>query len=404
MLPLPSDGVIPAGNPVTAMFTSVNFNPPTGVALTIIWPVLECVIVSDAAPRPIVSPAACCTCTVTVFVDDTPSPVAVTVTGVELTAAVPAAVRVNVKLPLPLASEIPFALHDAVTPLGSPLTLRATTPVNVPFAIIVMASVAVLPCTRLTELDATASESVGGVSETVSGRFVLAVIVDPLFGAIFAESPSVAVPATAAELPVNVSVHETAPVAVTDAALQLAVIPFGSPDATLTLDPLAPLATAAPPAGVAVTVTVVEPSDCIAAVDGTGVNVKLGACVTCSVSLLVAVRPSPLAVMVSVELLTAIEAPAASVNVAVAAPETGLSGFADQVAVTPLGNPLRLSVTLPENEPPVPAVKMTGALVPCAIVTALDTALSVSVGGTVTVNAYISVCVPVASVPVTVTD
>ena len=151
---------------------------------------------------------------------------------------------------------------------------------NAPFAVRVITSVTVLPCTRLTELDAVASESVGGVCETVNGRLALAATVAPLFGAIFADSPSVAVPATAVELPVSVSVHATAPVAVTDAALQLAVTPLGSPDATLMLDPLASLATAAPAAGVAVTVTVDEPVDCIEAVVGATASVKLRARVT----------------------------------------------------------------------------------------------------------------------------
>jgi hypothetical protein len=177
-------------------------------------------------------------------------------------------------------SEAPFALHDAVTPLGNPLTLRVTAPVKAPFAVKVITFVTVLPCTRLTVLNAVASESVGAVCEMVNGRLALADTVAPVFGAIFADKPSVAVPDTAVELPVSVSVHTTAPDAVIDAALQVAVTPFGSPDATLMLDPLAPLATAMPTAGVAVTVTVVEPIDCIEAVVGAAVNVKLGACAT----------------------------------------------------------------------------------------------------------------------------
>jgi hypothetical protein len=284
---------------------------------------------------------------------------------------------------------IPFALHDAVTPLGNPLTLSVTGPLYVPFAVKIIASVAVLPCTALTVPDAVASASVGGVSETVSGRFALAVTVEPLFGAIFAVSPSVALPAAAAELPVSISVHTTAPVEGTDAELQLAVIPFGSPDATLMLDPAAALGTAAPPTGVAVTVTAIEPRDCIETAVGEAANVKLGPCVTCSVTLLVAVKPSPLAVTVNVELPTAVEAPAASVSVALALadPEAGLTGFADQLAVNPLGSPLRLRLTLPVNDPPVSAVKLTCPLAPWTIVTALDPALNVSVGGALTVSA-----------------
>jgi hypothetical protein len=153
------------------------------------------------------------------------------------------------------------------------------------------------------------------------------------------------------------------------------------------LEPAAPLAAATPPTGVAVTIAVVDPSDCIVAAAGVAVKVKVGACVTCNVTLLVAVNPSPLAVTVNAELLTAVEAPAASVSVAIPDPDTGLTGFADQLAVTPLGRPLRLMLTLPVNDPPVLTTKLTGALDPCAIVTALAAALKVSAGGALTVSA-----------------
>jgi hypothetical protein len=387
MLPCPNVAVTPAGNPLTAMPAPVSLNPPTGVTLTVTCPMPECIIDSEAELSPIVSPSACCTCTVTVLLAVTPSPVAVTVTGVELTVAAAAADRVSVELPLPFTSVIPFALHAAVTPLGNPLKLSVTGPLNVPFAVKAIAPVAVLPCTTLTKLDASASARVGGVSETVSGKFVLNVTAEPLFGAIFAVRPSVAVPAVAAELPVRVSVHTTVPAEVTDAELQLAVTPFGSPDATLMPDPAVPLATAAPPAGAAITCTVVELIDCIDTDAGEAVRVKLGPCVTCSVTLLVAVNPSPLAVTVNAELPTAIVAPAASVSVALADPEAGLTGFADQVAVTPLGSPLRLRLTFPVNDPPVVIVKLTGPLAPCATVATLEPALKVSVGGALTISA-----------------
>jgi hypothetical protein len=309
------------------------------------------------------------------------------VTVVVLAVAADDAARVNVELPLPFASVIPFELHDPVTPLGNPLTLSVTAPLNVPFAARLIASVAVLPCTTLTELDAVESVSVGGVCETVRGRFAFTEIAEPLFGAIVAVNPSVAVPAAAVELPVRVSVHITAPAVFTDAELQLAVIPFGRPDTTLMLEPAAPLATAAPPAGVAVTFTVVELSDCIDAAVGEAARVKFGACVTCSVTLLVDVKPSPLAVTVSVELPTAVEALAASVSVAFADPDTGLTGFADHVAVRPLGNPLKLRLTLPVNDPPVAIVKLTGPFAPCTTVAMVDPAVNVSVGGALTVSA-----------------
>ena len=94
--------------------------------------------------------------------------------------------------------------------------------------------------------------------------------------------------------------------------------------------------------------------------------------------MLAAVRPSPLAVTVRVELPTAVEALAASVSIALADSDTGLTGFADHAAVTPLGNPLRLRLTLPVNDPPVPTAKLNGPLAPCATVAKVEPAVRVS--------------------------
>jgi hypothetical protein len=60
-LPCPNDAVTPAGNPLIERLAPVRFRPPTGVTLTSIWPVPECVIDSEVAPSPTVSPAASCT-------------------------------------------------------------------------------------------------------------------------------------------------------------------------------------------------------------------------------------------------------------------------------------------------------------------------------------------------------
>ena len=71
-----------------------------------------------------------------------------------------------------------------------------------------------------------------------------------------------------------------------------------------------------------------------------------------------AVRPSPVA-----EITTLVGPEAASgaaVNLSdalfVFALEAGVSGFADQAAVTPPGKPLTEKLTLPANDPPVMAV------------------------------------------------
>jgi hypothetical protein len=71
-----------------------------------------------------------------------------------------------------------------------------------------------------------------------------------------------------------------------------------------------------------------------------------------------AVRPSPVA-----ETTTLVEpkaAPGAAVSfsdtVLVLALDAGVSGFADHVAVTPLGRPFTEKLTFPANDPPVMAM------------------------------------------------
>ena len=58
-----------------------------------------------------------------------PSPLAVTVIAVEPAAAADEAVSVSVEEPLSPLSVSGFVLHDAVTPLGNPVTPSVTAPV-----------------------------------------------------------------------------------------------------------------------------------------------------------------------------------------------------------------------------------------------------------------------------------
>lgn len=74
----------------------------------------------------------------------------------------------------PLLKTVGLALHDDVTPPGNPLTLRVTTPLNVPPVVQLTTSVAVFPCERETVGEAAEIVKVGGVSVTVNGRFLLA--------------------------------------------------------------------------------------------------------------------------------------------------------------------------------------------------------------------------------------
>lgn len=196
--------------------------------------------------------------------------------------------------------------------------------------------------------------------------------------------------ATALALPLSVKVHDTAPVAANCGPLHCAVTPFGNPDAAPILDPAAPLATVIPPFGVAVTVTCADASESIETETGEATNVTPGAGVTAKVTCLLAVRPAPAAVtVIGVDAtLAADETVKVNVCVLLLEADAGVCGFADQVAVTPLGKPVTLQVMLPVKEPPVVAVRLTAPFAAWATLTALDAADRVSVGGRVTVKVY----------------
>lgn len=91
----------------------------------------------------------------------------------EPTAAVDDAVSVSVDLPLSAVSVAGLPLQVAVTPTGSPLTLKLTVPLKVLLPVKAMASVTVAPCITAREVDAGAAVSVGGVCVTVMGRVKL---------------------------------------------------------------------------------------------------------------------------------------------------------------------------------------------------------------------------------------
>ena len=162
----------------------------------------------------------------------------------------------------------------------------------------VTASATDLPCTTASALEAAETASVGGVSVMVSGSAAAAVTAAPVAGATFAAMLSVVVPASALELPDSVRDQTTVPAAVRLGALHPAAMPLGRPAEMLMDDPAAPAAGFRPPTGVAVTVAVAVPSDCIETETGETTSVIPGACVTASVMLLLAVRPLPAAVMV----------------------------------------------------------------------------------------------------------
>jgi len=381
-----SAGVTPFGNPLKVSVVG-TLSPPSSVIDTVTEAVPARAIESDVAESASCSAAPCVTCKVTLLAADTPSPVAVTVTVAEPSFAGADAVNVSVLFALPALSVSGLELHVAVTPLGSPLTLRVTAPDKVPFPARVTTSVTLLPCPTASEAEAGVSESVGGVSVTVMGTVDVAVNACPVTDMIWALRPSVDEPATALALPVSVSVHATVPAEVRLGLPHAAVNPLGNPEAMPMLDPAALLATAAPPIGVAVTVTAAVPRDCIETETGEAASVNPADCITCTVTLLVAVSPSPVAVTVSAADCTFAVDAAVSLSVSGFDPKAGMSGFADHAALTPDGRPLTLQVMFPLKDPPVAAVRFTAADAPGATDAVLDAAVTVSDGGTVTVNA-----------------
>jgi hypothetical protein len=90
-----------------------------------------------------------------------PSPLAVTVIVADPTIAAEEEVSVNVEEPLSPVNVTGLPLHDAVTPLGSPLTLRLAAPLYVVSPVNEIASVTVFPCTTDREVDAAPIVNVG---------------------------------------------------------------------------------------------------------------------------------------------------------------------------------------------------------------------------------------------------
>jgi hypothetical protein len=102
------------------------------------------------------------------------SPEAFTVTVAAPALAAEEAVKVSFEEPLSAVRVTGLALHEAVTPLGSPVTLRVTAPLYVLLPESEIRSVAVAPLASETEVEAAETASVGAGAVTVSGRFWVA--------------------------------------------------------------------------------------------------------------------------------------------------------------------------------------------------------------------------------------
>jgi len=159
--------------------------------------------------------------------------VSVPLTPVTVTVAVPIvavldAVKVRVLVPV-----VEAGLKAAVTPVGSPLAVRATAPVNPPEGATVIVLLPVPPCATVTLAGLADNEKLGVLLVTVRTSVAVCVSVPltPL-------TVTVAAPTAAVAEAVKVNVLE--PVVV-EAGLKLAVTPLGRPlavKATLPANPL----------------------------------------------------------------------------------------------------------------------------------------------------------------------
>ena len=248
----------------------------------------------------------------------------VTVTGPPVV-AVPLAVKVKTLDPVVVG----LGLNEAVTPLGNPVAARVTPPVN-PFAgVTVMLSVLLAPCTTAS-VPALGASAKLGAEATVS-----AIVVDALSVPETPLTVTVTGPPTVAVL-LAVSVNTLEPVA--GFVANAAVTPLGRPVAdnvTLPLNPFAP---------VTEIVLVVLPPCATVTVPGAADSVKLG---------------GGLIVNVVAEAVTVPDSGnghrhGATVAVPLAVSVSTLEfvvGFVANAAVTPAGNPVAASVTLPLNPP-----------------------------------------------------
>ena len=167
------DAVTPLGNPLTVKLTAPLYValPASEIASVTVLP---CTTVKELEAAPMAIEGAATTCTVICLLAEAPSPPAVTVIVAVPAVAADEAVSVSVEEPLSLLSEIGLLLHDAATPLGSPLTVRLTAPLYVPLPATEIASDTVFPCTTDKAAEPADTLSVGGVSVTVMGTFTLA--------------------------------------------------------------------------------------------------------------------------------------------------------------------------------------------------------------------------------------
>jgi hypothetical protein len=283
-------------------------------------------------------------------------PVTVTVT-VPVVALLDA---VNVSVLVPVAG---FGLNAAVVPDRIPLADNVTLPVNPPEGEIVIVDVPFAPrviVTLVGEADRVKFPAAAGL--TVSEMVVLPFAPDPVPLIVTFTVPVVAV---------LDAVNVTVLVLVAGFGLNPAVTPLGNPDALNVTLPLNPFV------GVIVIVEVPVLPCVTETLLGEADSVKPGcaAAVTVSEMVVLAFTPDPVPPIVTdtVPVVAVLEA----VNVTVLVP---VAGFGLNPAVTPLGSPDAVNVTLPLNPPEGVIVIVEVPVLPWVTATLLGEADNVKLG------------------------
>jgi hypothetical protein len=282
--------------------------------------------------------------------------VPVTVTVDVPVVAVELAVRVNV-----LEDVAGLGLNAAVTPLGKPEAENVTLPLKPLAGVIVIVLVPALPCRTLKLLGFAVNEKVGAAF-TVRPMVAVCVRVPEVPVTV-----TVAAPVVAVALAVRVSVLDEA----VGFGLKAAVTPVGSPDADKVTFPLKPLT------GVTVIVLVLLLPCTTATLLGLAANVKLfAALVTVKLIVIVCVRLADVPVTLTSVVPTAALALAVNFNVL-----DDVAGFGLNEAVTPLGSPDAVKVTLPLNPVDAATLITVEALLPCGVLSVLGAAAIVKTAG-----------------------
>jgi hypothetical protein len=327
------DAVSPAGSPDVDHVT-LPANPLSGLKEIAVVPLPPLTMRKLAGAITTAKSAAGVTVTVIVTADVRLPEVPLTVNCDALAAAVLATESVSVLVVVALAG-----VNDAVTPVGKPVAVKATVPVKAPLGVIVRVAVPVLPAATLTlvaeeeRLKLAAAATVKATVACAERAPEVAVMV------------SVAAPTAAVALAVSFNV----------VPVNVPVTPVGSPLTARVVAPVKPFS------GVTERVLVPEAPCVTLKLAGAAAKVKLGPAFTVRLSVTkVDFAPEvPVTVIVDVPTVAA----DAALNVATLLVEVEA---ALNTAVTPLGRPETVRVTLPAKPFLGVTVMVLVALAPCA--------------------------------------